>query len=154
MHIIHKPCTLPTSLQAGAYVDFPLYEHCLCNCCAMLHGYYSQCSGSTCPEFSCHHCQLIIRLRKEMFHGSAIPLNCEILNTYTCSVSTCGDSKSTTWGRAGKVETRRPSYISLRGLSPSTASIGNQGNTTTWGGKAKLQRALVGVGIWVGSEYI
>ena len=74
-------------------------------------------SGSTCLEFSCHHCQLIIRLRKEMFHGSAIPLNCEILNAYTCSVSTCGYSKSTTWGRAGKVETRRPSThrISLCG---------------------------------------
>ena len=66
-------------------------------------------SCSTCLEFSCHHCQLIIRLRKEMFHGSAIPLNCEILNAYTCSVSTSGDSKSTTWGRVGKVETRRPS---------------------------------------------
>ena len=74
-------------------------------------------SGSTCLEFSCHHCQLIIRLRKEMFHGSAIPFNCEISNTYTCSVSTCGDSKSTTWGRAGKVETRRLSThrISLCG---------------------------------------
>ena len=43
MHIIHKPCTLPSSLQAGAYVYFSLSEHCLCNCCAMLQGYYSQC---------------------------------------------------------------------------------------------------------------
>ena len=52
-------------------------------------------SCSTCLEFRCHHCQLIIRLLKEMFHGSAIPLNCEILNAYACSVSTYGDIKST-----------------------------------------------------------
>ena len=47
--------------------------------------------------------------QEKMFYGSAIPLNCEILNAYTSSASTSGDSKSTTWGRVGKVETRRPS---------------------------------------------
>ena len=74
-------------------------------------------SCSTCLESSCHQCQLIIRLLKEMFHGLAIPLKCETLNAYTCSVSISGDSKSTTWGRVGKVETRRPSThrISLCG---------------------------------------
>ena len=52
----------------------------------------------------------------EMFHGLAIRLNYENLNAHTCSTGISGDSKSTTWGRVGKVDTKGldTSYVSLR----------------------------------------
>ena len=54
--------------------------------------------------------------KTEMFHGLAIRLNYENLNAHTCSTGISGDSKSTTWGRVGKVDTRGldTSYVSLR----------------------------------------
>ena len=39
MHLMHKPYTLTTSIQAGAYFIFSPHEHCFCNCCGVLQGW-------------------------------------------------------------------------------------------------------------------